>query len=91
MSLNNARLFNSDLVLIDVMLHFLNIKKKVCLIHQNFLVALTSLSYFKMRKKTNINILSVHKHFQYKSNTANITHKQYYWIVFINVHVQLRT
>ena len=36
-----------------------------------------------MRKKTNINILSVHEHFQYnKSNTANITHKQYCWIVF---------
>ena len=41
-------------------------KKKVCLIHQNFLVALTSLSYFKIRKKTNINILSVH------INTFNI-------------------
>ena len=34
MSLNNARLFNSDLVLIDVMLHFLNIQNK-CLFNSS--------------------------------------------------------
>ena len=92
MSLNNARLFNSDLVLIDVMLHFL-LKKKRLFNSSELSCGFNVIIIFQNEKKKTTSIFGVYmntfniiKAIQLILLTNNIV-----GLFFINVHVQLRT